>query len=520
MNSSVFKDIRVDVKLQEKHAEDHKSCATRVEIPKKSNLNRATKQPEISPSDFIVLDYSAKAFSHYIRNLNGFGKDIFNFFFNRRGLADIYIKNETIAAALNCDVRTVRRWTTRFHCEGILIKRQSQGNKYDVNHFFLHPRISRGDISWHLLQENLIPEQKKVQYSTGLIISKNDVLQNKYFFSLPGINKKEDIQEIMLVSRSVRKRESARPGDGYLELNVFYNPNTEKDLENPWDYPLEDWMFQERWKSRAPRSRSIREALVLIEKYTVELRMSYQRDMDRVDTNRLHIINNQDRSDIKNYVNSPMIQDLLFSPLMNLVAREFELDEFTKMKLLVFDDVSLQDLKDILVDKARKSVYSIHSRSGFFIKGMNEYFESRNIRPDWEFTKAMWNILGIKQPIADKSRGVCSNEQITDMKKKSYSRPNFTNSYVSKKITDTPFVLDRSKVSEYSSLFILKKPEPDAIAVQIYKQELERNSVMNKLQTLPFETMFMGELTRKTFQNDIIRIDSLLEELRIKLVNT
>src|ERR1019366_9504242 len=145
------------------------------------------------------------------------------------------------------------------------------------------------------------------------------------------------------ISRSERESAYARPGDGYLELNVYHDFKREK-YKDAWDMEsTEAWLFQERWRARTSRSRTIREALLLIKEFINSLGEVV---MDaRFDQNKQHIIDNQHKETIQSYVNNPLVQDMLYSPLMNLIAREYELDAYTKIKLLALDDVLVQEIK-------------------------------------------------------------------------------------------------------------------------------------------------------------------------------
>ncbi len=445
-----------------------------------SNINQAelSKQylSSAAPKDlfqFEHINFTPESFIEYTKHIKGVGKQVLDFILKFRG-SYICLKNKTISNAIGCHVKTVQRWTNRFVDEGILIKKQV--NRYAPNHFYLHPRLKHGDISWALVQDNLTPEQKDLYIQTGTIvpfhklkfIQPETVRHNHSSSSSLSLSINISIQEIMRVNSRAYARLSFGP-----RLDPLGLVSTKKYIKRDVD------------RDNLSRKVRVRRGIMLSGEH------------------KKYIVKNKSHKDIKNYVNSDVIRPLLFTPLMERIVKEYEIkDDYTKFKLLAFSDLDLESIRAKYEESAKYTYGGVKNKESFFMKMLNQYIDSSGVKPDWEFWSTMVSILEVKAPSA---------EQIA--KNKQRPGPGFSKAQKE----DKPYVLDRSKVSPYSPLYVNPKEVEMPVDVRIRNLQSELDSLHDKFKTMDFSGPFQSFL-KPIFEKQIVEKTKEIEDLKLSIV--
>lgn len=328
--------------------------------------NQALETNKVLPGRNISLcaeDYRVKLDKNFINNplevingLKGFGSSLFFYYFSFRDSDFITIRNSVVAAKVGCDIRTVKRWTKKFHQMGILTK--SQRHYYAVNDYEFHMPNSVSFKIWF----NTLPLDEQEFYSKHRMTPRQ-------CNPTPNIPKKEASKKGVTLIKS------------YIKFNI-YNPISHITSEHAHAKSLSFVGEKDGISPNGISNEAKKEKLAMLSLIQKQW-----------------ILRNDKHPDIKDIIMSPKVKPHLITPLVESITAMLKLDQREQFKLLAFPDDSLGyaygKAKELIAGRIslRKP---IEDRMGWFMGMLTKFCKTKGISPDWRWYFQICEIMGIE----------------------------------------------------------------------------------------------------------------------------
>jgi hypothetical protein len=334
--------------------------------PKKENLNLPTKQ--------LVENTTCNEIQHPGK-LRGYGNKILQYLFIFKNKPGREIANAKLADYAGCDLRTVRRWTSKFVSMGIITKKRQ--DIFTFNQYYVSPRVSK-KFGYTMWRQTCTPEQ--------LFLS-----QYKVEIAQEHANREYYIQN----SEQIEYQKFFHP-ETVLPLNINIYINTRIPVTRAHAYTRPEEAQPE--KNEVNRNRkSLR-----VEKSRKEARV-VRRLMMLKDNQKQWIIEKALVSDEskakarKSLWDNSDVKKTIITPKREELAKLLSLDERELLKLTAFPDEAiawtLVTIQKML--KHPETLQPVLDRMGWVISFCMKWCNLNKVEPEWRWYYALCEITGI-----------------------------------------------------------------------------------------------------------------------------
>lgn len=338
-----------------------------------------------------------------VDSYRGHGKAIAYLLLSYQSMTNVLLKNETIARAIGCPVRTVQRWTARMVKDGIITKNQIDHlgfyTNYAVNSFRFPFSASQSFNIW--MKQN--PEQAMLYMTHGITIKKDGSIRYSYQSDTPLYN--YIYNKTLLVHPTAHAR--VVDGDGWGCLT-----------------------------KKQKRERVLKRKMDML-----------------IEAQREYIQKNKTQPGLKQVLSSPTMQKELFGESIETIAEILQLNDREKLKLIAYPTQTVSYVAEIVRGMASRRVkdpIQIDDRLYWMFGMLKKQCLTAKLKIDWRWYFDVCSILGVVPMPDDASGGPISLGIVEDNHRKSINKSYRDPLFSDVKILSTVERLAAAKAQEAS----------------------------------------------------------------------
>lgn len=304
-------------------------------------LNQALFKEKLIPATFsskdLQTDYTLDI-NCYLDTLTPLQKKIAYYILQFRNAPWVSLKNQSIALAIGCSVKTVTRATGQFLKDNFISKHQP--NTYAPNNYSFNDDIKKVNFSFSHWFQSLSSSNQDLYISHGIRIDH----KNRIIYSLRNVPQNKS----SLILDSISRRSVLVSSRGGARITTEYK------------------------KTRDKKGR---------------LMNSVQKQL---------ILDNRHDPRVKDMLNNPDIKSHIITPTIQKIAQLLTLGEKEQFKLTAFTEETLYHVCGRVEEfLAHQKVGTIRNRMQWLIAFATHYCDDNNIKPDWKWYYDLCDIIGI-----------------------------------------------------------------------------------------------------------------------------
>lgn len=253
-----------------------------------------------------------------------------------------------LAQKMGCSITTISRITTILQQDGLLQKRQSGYNQSNI--YVLNSKLKRSKLSYDIWFDNLTRQQKEVYIQTQDIVvaNGNNIIQNSIQREYVTL----DLNNINIINTPVTVIDK--------KYNITLDYNTR--ARDEYSFGTENGILKNRSRKESKMQDLIRDRLIKA------------------------ITGNSLKSEMKEFIAKPQINQLIFTPLVEEISKFLELDRREKCKLACYPYSVISEIKKTVF----KGMYC-----GTLFKKCNDYAQRNGIKIDFKLYFSLCEIYGV-----------------------------------------------------------------------------------------------------------------------------